>query len=142
LKTYIDTSFLVSLYSPDANSSAAASAMQGSQGEHFVTTFAELELINALQLRIFRKELTSTQAQSSMQAFAEDLRSLTFQLTPLPEQVLERARHLSVLTTARLGTRTADLIHVAAALELKVDRMYSFDKQQRKLAQEFRLKLN
>jgi hypothetical protein len=40
------------------------------------------------------------------------------------------------------GTRTADLLHVAAALELGVDWLYSFDLQQRKLAQTLRLKLN
>ena len=142
MKTYVDTSFLVSLYSPDANSKSAASVMQASQGEHLVTTFAELELVNALQLRIFRKELSAAQAQSSLQAFAEDLRNRAFQLTPLPEQTLERARQLSIQTTARLGTRTADLVHVAAALELAADRVYSFDKQQRKLAQSLHLKLN
>ena len=40
------------------------------------------------------------------------------------------------------GTRTSDLLHVAAALELGVDCLYTFDKQQRKLAQAVRLKLN
>jgi predicted nucleic acid-binding protein len=54
----------------------------------------------------------------------------------------ERARQLSRQTTAKLGTRTADLLHVAAALELGADYFYSFDRQQRKLAQSVRLKLN
>jgi predicted nucleic acid-binding protein len=56
--------------------------------------------------------------------------------------VFERARLLSRQTTAKLGTRTADLLHVAAALELGADYLYSFDLQQRKLAQTVRLKLN
>ena len=142
MKTYVDTSFLVSLYSPDANSNSAASVMQTSQGEHLVTTFAELELINALQLRTFRKELIAAQVRSSLQAFADDLRNRAFRLVPLPEQTFERARKLSIQTTARLGTRTADLIHVAAAMELAAERIYSFDKHQRKLAQALHLKLN
>jgi predicted nucleic acid-binding protein len=41
-----------------------------------------------------------------------------------------------------MGTRTADLLHVAAALELGVDYLYSFDQQQRKLARTVRLKMN
>lgn len=49
---------------------------------------------------------------------------------------------LSRQITARLGTRTADLLHVAAAIELKADYLYSFDQQQRKLAQVVRLKTN
>jgi predicted nucleic acid-binding protein len=45
-------------------------------------------------------------------------------------------------TTRKLGTRTADLLHVAAALELSADYLYTFDQQQRKLAQTVRLKVN
>jgi len=63
-------------------------------------------------------------------------------LRPLPEQAFDRARQLSRQPTAHLGTRTADLLHVAAALELGVDVLYSFDKQQRKLARAVRLKIN
>jgi len=49
---------------------------------------------------------------------------------------------LSRQTTARLGTRTADLLHVATALELSADCLYTFDQQQRKLARTLHLKLN
>ena len=142
MRIYIDTSFLVSLYSPDANSAAAATTMQASRGDHLITTFAELELLNALQLRVFRKELSNAQTKAALQAFEADLQNRIFQLNPLPEQTFGRARQLSLQTTARLGTRTADLVHVAAALELGADMVYSFDQQQRRLAQSLRLKLN
>jgi predicted nucleic acid-binding protein len=142
LSIYFDTSFLISLYSPDVNSTAAADTMQSSKGIRFVSIFGELEVVNALGLRVFRKEVSPTQAQSSLADFEQDLREGIFQLRPLPELVFERARQLSGQTTARLGTRTADLLHVAAALELGADSIYSFDRQQRKLAQAARLKLN
>lgn len=142
MKIYADTSFLVSLYSPDANSAAAARTMQASAGDRFVTALGELEVVNALGLRVFRKEVSPVQAQSSLTDFEKDLRDGVFQLRGVPEPVFERARHLSRQTTAKLGTRTADLLHVAAALELGVDFLYSFDLQQRKLAQTVRLKLN
>ena len=142
MRIYVDTSFLVSLYSPDANSAAAAQVMQLSRGELLVTTFGELELINALHLRVFRKELSSNQAKSSLEVFEADLKNRLFQLITLSDQAFERAHQLSFKTTARLGTRTADLLHVAAALELKADYLYSFDLQQRKLAQFVHLKLN
>jgi predicted nucleic acid-binding protein len=130
------------LYSPDANSAAAARAMQGSAVDRFVTTFGELEVVNALGLRVYRKEILAAQAQSSWSDFEKDLRAGILQLRQLPEQAFERARQLSRQTTARLGTRTADLLHVAAALELGVDCLYSFDRQHRKLAQTVHLKLN
>ena len=139
---YADTSFLVSLYSPDANSMPAARAMQASSGDRFVSVFGELEVVNAMELRIFRKQVSATQAQSSLNDFEKDLRAGVFQLRPLTEQIFERAHQLSRRTTPKLGTRTADLLHVATALELSADYLYSFDQQQRKLAQTLRLKLN
>jgi predicted nucleic acid-binding protein len=142
LKVYADPSFIVSLYSPDVNSAAAALTMQASSTERFVTTFGELEVVNAMGLRIFRKEVTPAQAQASLREFEKDLRDGVFHLRGLADSVLERARELSRQTTAKLGTRTADLLHVAAALELGVDRLYTFDHRQRKLAQSLRLKLN
>ena len=142
MKVYADPSFILSLYSPDANSATAARTMQASSGDRFVTTFGELEVVNAMGLRIFRKEVSPAQAQSSLIEFEKDLRDGVFQLRGLTDQVLERAHQLSRQTTAKLGTRTADLLHLAAALELGVDCLYSFDLHQRKLAQTLRLKLN
>jgi predicted nucleic acid-binding protein len=40
------------------------------------------------------------------------------------------------------ATRTADLLHVAAALELGASDFFSFDRQQRKMAEAAGLKLN
>jgi predicted nucleic acid-binding protein len=142
LRTYVDTSFLISLYSIDANSGAALQTMSGSAGDHVISTLGELEAVNALELRVFRHEITRAQAQRSWDALAGDLRDGVFQLRPLPEQAFERAQALSRQTTARLGVRTADLLHIAAALELGADRLYTFDQQQRKLARLVRLKLN
>jgi predicted nucleic acid-binding protein len=142
LKIYADSSFLVSLYSADTNWATARRTMQASTGESFFTTLGELEVVNAFGLRVFRKEVSAAQAQESITDFEKDLRDGIFQLRGLPDSIFERARQLSRQTTAKVGTRTADLLHVAAALELGADFLYSFDQQQRKLAQAVRLKLN
>jgi predicted nucleic acid-binding protein len=142
LKIYADASFLVSLYSPDANSAAAARDVKAFAGDRFVTILGELEVLNAFGLRVFRKEVTAAQAQSSLTDFEKDLRDGLFQLRGLPDPIFERARQLSRQTTAKLGTRTADILHVAAALELGADYLYSFDEHQRKLARAVRLKIN
>ena len=142
MKVYADPSFIVSLYSPDVNSAAAARTMQASTAQPFVTTFGELEVVNAMGLRTFRKEVSPAQAQSSLSTFEKDLRDEVFQLRELTDSILERAKQLSRQTTAKLGTRTADLLHVAAALELGVDYLYTFDLHQRRLAQTLRLKLD
>jgi hypothetical protein len=78
-------------------------------GPLLVTTFTEFEFVNALGLRVFRKEVSDAPAQSSLADFEEDLRNGVFQLVPLPDQLFGRARELSLRTTHRLGTRAADL---------------------------------
>lgn len=142
MKTYFDTSCLISLYSLDANSGAASQLMSRSAGDHIISTLGELEAVNALELRVFRREITRAQAQASWDTLAADLREGIFQLRSLPDRAFERAQMLSRQATARLGIRTADLLHVAAALELGADRLYSFDQQQRKMAASVGLKLN
>jgi predicted nucleic acid-binding protein len=141
LKVYADPSFLVSLYMPDAHSAAALRTMQGFSGDCLVTALCELEVVNAFGLRVFRKQASPKQADSALTNFENDLREGLFQLRGLPERVFERARQLSRQTTAKLGTRAADLLHVAAALELGAGFLYSFDQLQRKLAQAVRLKV-
>ena len=55
---YLDTSFLVSLYCPDANSAFAAALLQTVTVPLVITTLCELEAVNALGLRVFRKEVS------------------------------------------------------------------------------------
>jgi predicted nucleic acid-binding protein len=84
----------------------------------------------------------ASHVHSSLGEFEKDVRDGILLLRPLPERVFERASQLARQTTARLGTRTADLLHVAAALELAADNLYTFDQQQRKLARAVGLKVN
>lgn len=142
MKIYADSSFLVSLYIPDANSESALRTMRASSGDRLVIALCELEVVNALGLRVFRQQASQVEANSALIDFEKDLQDGLFQLRALPERAFERARQLSQQTTPKLGTRTADLLHVAAALELGVDCLYSFDQQQRKLARSVHLKLN
>jgi predicted nucleic acid-binding protein len=142
LRNYLDSSFAVSLYSPDANSATAARIMHKSKGEHLISALGELEVANALELRVFRKQISATEARASAAAFEKDLHAGVFQPHPLTEEAFEKARQLSRQHTAHLGIRSADLIHVAAAITLQVDRLYTFDLQQRKLAQRIGIRMN
>jgi predicted nucleic acid-binding protein len=57
-----------------------------------------------------------------------DLLTGVFMLIPLPDGVFPRARQVSRETTARMGTRATDAVHVAAALELGAQGFYTFDR--------------
>jgi predicted nucleic acid-binding protein len=139
---YLDTSLVVSLYTPDANTAAASAILQSVQDTLLITSLVELEVVNALGLRVFRKEISSPQAEISLKDFARDQRAGVYQLRALPEPAFERAGQLSRNLTAKLGTRTADLLHVAAAVELGASGFFSFDLRQRKTAEAAGLKVN
>jgi len=99
-----------------------------------VTSLAELEVINALQLRLFRREISPAQARASYAAFRADARAGVLSLRALPEAVYTRAARLATQWTAKLGTRTIDIMHVAAARALDADTFNTFDSRQGKLA--------
>lgn len=139
---YLDTSFVVSLYSKDVNSVAAISLLQTISDNLLITTWVEFEAVNAFGLKEFRNEVTTSQAEASLQNFERALSSKALELRALPESSFERGRRLSRQFTPDLGTRTADLLHVAAALELGASCFYSFDIQQRKVAEAVGLTLN
>ncbi|MBI1749659.1 MAG: type II toxin-antitoxin system VapC family toxin [Acidobacteria bacterium] len=134
MKAYADTSFLVSLYTPDVNSAQAATVMNRVVLPALSTSLGELELINALHLRLFRKELRSKEVRAARAAFRKDLETGIYALEPLSAAVFVLARRISQKRTPRLGTRTFDILHVAAAVVLRADTFLTFDTRQERLA--------
>jgi predicted nucleic acid-binding protein len=139
---YLDASFVVSIYSLDVNSRMALSTLPSSGESLFLTKLTELETVNALELRVFRKAITRAQADASLRALDDDLRKGVFLRTGIPESAYERARKLSLAITARVGICTVDLLHVAAALELAATDFFTFDVRQQSAAMDSGLKLN
>jgi predicted nucleic acid-binding protein len=139
LSAYADTSFLASLYVPDVNSAEAARRMQRSSLPVLITPLGELELVNALQLRLFRKEVRLPEARAAYAAFRADLHDGIFAVRALPEEAFTHARQLASRWTARLGTRSLDIIHVATAIALRANEFHTFDDRQRKLAKAAKL---
>ncbi len=107
----------------------------------FITSLGELELVNALQLRLFRKEVRLPEARAAYAAFRADVDDGVLAVKPLPEVVLAQARQLGLRWTARFGTRSLDIIHVAAAIALRADAFHTFDERQQKLAKAARLRI-
>lgn len=133
MTAYADTSFLVSLYTPDTNSAAAASQMTKLQKGLFLTPFGELELLNALALRVFRRELSPKEVAAAEAALREDIEKGLYVLRPCSVAVFEKAKEIAQRKTAHLGTRTLDVLHVASALVLQAETFHSFDRNQKKL---------
>ena len=73
MSTYADTSFLASLYVLDARSAPAAGRMKRAKLPLLITPFGELELTNAVALRLFRKELSASQGKAAHALIRKDL---------------------------------------------------------------------
>lgn len=140
MNAYADTSFLVSLYSLDANSMQAALDVNRLKPTFQLTPLGELEVMNALELQIFRKERTRIEVNAARATFAEHIASAFFILHPMPENVYARAQQIARRYGSRLGVRTLDILHVTSALLLRAEMFLSFDLRQLNLARALGLK--
>ena len=106
-----------------------------------LTTFGELEFINALRLGVFRKKLNNTQARAVYAAMRDDIRATVIAVHPVTDEMYAQSRRMATRWTPRLGVRSLDIIHVAAALELGADSFETFDKRQKQLAEPIGLRV-
>jgi hypothetical protein len=141
LTSFVDASFLFSLYGPDANSPLAASKMQRADLPLLLTDLGVIEVANAVALRLFRKEFQPAEAKNVLDLFAKDMEEGVVQVAAVSASAYQLARQLAERHTPLLGTRTLDVLHVAAALALKADTFYTFDRKQAQLASAAGLRL-
>ncbi len=94
-----------------------------------------LEVRNAFKLGVFRKLLTTVEAAAAWRNVERDLRSgrLVRQQVKWPS-VLRLAARLSEQHSSVYGSRSLDIVHVAAAKLLRIEEFVSFDSRQRGLA--------
>lgn len=135
MKAYADSDFVCSLYAPDAHSARAATRMRRLPLPLPFTWMHQLEVRNALRLRVFRREITPAQRDASLNALLADLASGVFApVAPGVTDLLTEAERLSALHSEKLGTRSLGILHVAAALVLGCDVFLTFDRRQLALA--------
>ena len=130
----VDASFLFSLYVLDVNSAAASAKMKRAVLPLLLTEVGKIEILNAVALRLFRKELQPAEAKKVYALFRQDIEQGVVQIVPLPAAAYQQAEEIARRHTPLLGTRTLDVLHVAGALVLKADAFYTFDQKQAKLA--------
>lgn len=131
---YADTSFLLSLYISDANSITAARTMSSFLLPVLTTDFGEFEFTNALSWRVFRKLLLIGEHQVVLDSFSKDVEAGIIRSIPIPAAAFARAKQIARTQTPVIGNRALDVLHVASALVLKADTLFTFDDKQAKLA--------
>ena len=135
MNAYADTGFLVSLHTPDAHTARVLARMKRQRQPLPFNGLHRLEFRNALRLRVFRKEITAEQRELSVSAMLSDLANEVFVFADVKwPDVLMEAERLGAQHSEQLGTRSLDILHVAAALVLGCDEFLTFDHRQAALA--------
>lgn len=132
---YADSSFILSLHTNDANAKAARIFMSRYPEELHFNPLHRLEVMNGLRLMVFRGSLSRDERAKALRQIEEDLADRVLLHMPLPwTDALRKAEQLSAAHAEEIGSRSADTLHVAAALLAKAKQFLSFDKRQRQLA--------
>jgi predicted nucleic acid-binding protein len=137
-----DTGFVVTLYKEEAASARAAELMAKQTASVGLSQLGALEFPNALHLAVFRGDITADDAAIMQRLFQKDVANGIFTIKPdLAAGLFAKAMELADRHSAGLGTRSLDLLHVAAALLLKAQTFLSFDERQRNAAKAEGLKV-
>ena len=100
------------------------------------TALHALEVGNAFKLGVFRGLLTPNDAAAAWSNLEADLRSGRLVNTAVKWPVAFRvAAHLSERHSVTVGTRSLDILHIAAAKAIRARELLSFDVRQRSLGQ-------
>lgn len=142
VSAYFDSGVLVKNYCRELTSPQAISLILAEPLPLPLTHLQEAEIRNALRLKLFRREITSSALKGALSLLEEDIREGRFE-RPIHDtgSVYRRAEVLSNRHTVATGARMLDILHVAAALEIGSARFVSFDQRQRAVAKKAGLKV-
>jgi len=142
MNRYADSSFLVSCYIRDAHTPQAKTYLLNTGEPLAFTTLHALEAGNAFKLGVFRGLYAAADASAAWKNLETDLRNERLTRRPVNWPAAFRlAARFSGQHSATVGTRSLDILHVAAAKALRASEFVSFDGRQRILAAAVGLKV-
>ena len=135
MKTYFDTSVLLKSYIPEPGTPEALDILRAAGGPFPLSHLLELELRTAIRIKHGRGEITAGEKNGALQAVENDIAAgILFRPDYDLAEVFRRAEAISSKHAAGTLARSADLWHVAAAIESEFTSFASFDERQRKAA--------
>lgn len=136
MKTYFDTSLLLATYLPEPGTDAALEILHDTPGPVPFSHILEIELRTAIRVKQGRGDTSEGAMRGALQALESDLaKGILARPDYDLETVFLRAETISARHAAATLARSADLLHVAAALEAGCTAFASFDERQRKAAE-------
>lgn len=136
LKTYFDTSLVLPTYLPEPGTEAALQILHETPPPIPFSHLLELELRTAIRVKHGRGDVSAATLRGALKALEGDLAN---GILARPDYDLEavylRAEEISAKHAAATLARSADLWHVAAALEGGCTAFASHDQRQRMAAE-------
>ena len=135
MHTYYDTGALVPLYVEEVFSEAVTAHVESRKTAVQINQFQQLEMENALHLKVFRGELKTDMCRAVLARIKSDLRAGRLVLRPANwVGALEDSRRICARATETAGCSTLDIIHVAIAVQWGCVEFVSADDRQIKAA--------
>ncbi len=140
---YVESSVLTSLVMRDANNEKAMELTAGQDAPFFFNHLLKLEICNAIRLNVAAGTMNEVGA-AKCELQVESLQRIGNWKMIEPDwlRVFQRSIGFSRAHTSSIRTRSFDILHVAAAVELGATEFWSFDKRQWTLAREVGLRVN
>lgn len=132
---YFDTSVIIKLFIREKYSSDVSKWITNNNKAIPLTVLHDLELLNAIHLKQFRKEIGQSEVNLIIARFNNyKSEGIFFRPQIDMHDLFDSAVELSVKFTARTGSRSLDILHVASALAIGAKRFFTFDKKQSEIA--------
>ena len=138
---YLDTSALIKLYILENDSTEVQEIISSQDAPLPIWEMQEMELGNAFRLKIFWSEMSEQQADQQWALFEQRKVRGLYYYPELDRIALLKEFHRLSRFTPELGCRSMDILHVACASILSVDRFISYDHRQRALAERVGLRI-
>jgi hypothetical protein len=132
--TYFDSSVLVAAYIQEPRSRKARKALSAVVSAPF-TPLLDLEVRTVFRRMAGSNRISAAESAAVLSRVDDDVAAGRLLRVPLDlHAAVERAETLSARHAERLLSRSLDLLHVAAALELGCTRFVTLDARQARLA--------
>ena len=132
---YIDTSVMVKLYVKENHSFDVSRWIKKNNEAIPLTGIHELEFVNAINLKRYRSEISEGDIRLIMARFTEhEHRGVYYRPQIDWADIFYNAAALSKTHTAKTGSRSLDILHVASALSIRAEQFMTFDDRQSELA--------
>jgi predicted nucleic acid-binding protein len=132
---YFDSSIITKWYLPEPDSAEALRVRARFAPPAVLTHLHRVELVTAWHLKVFRREISKDIVEQAWGHVEDDLAAGLWEQPAYDlVDVHTRAEALSRQHTARLGARSLDILHVAAAIILGTSTFVTHDDRQARLA--------